>query len=135
MNFLFDEHIPSRLAKAIAALADGDGYGVHHLREIFPAATKDVDWIADIGARGGWFFLSEDRRIRTRPAERIALQQAGLSGFFFAKGWNQEGLWGRAALLVRWWPQIIETANTANAGDFFEVPFSHKPRNLVPSKH
>lgn len=131
MRFLFDEHIAPRLVRAFAELATGEPYTVHHLRTRFPAGTADVAWIGELAAEGGWSFVSEDRRIRSRPLELAALKQSGLVGFFLAKGWNQEGLWGHAALLVGWWPTIVATAAQAKPGQMFEVP--HR-RTTAPLK-
>ncbi|CAA7613480.1 hypothetical protein [Magnetospirillum sp. UT-4] len=130
MKFVFDEHLPPRLAKAIGVLAENEPYEIDHLRSLYPAGTKDLQWIPELGRQEGCVFISEDRRIRTRPAEKEALRASGLVGFFLAKGWNQEGLWERAALLIRWWPRIVATASSARPGDQFEVPHRSTPSDL-----
>ena len=95
--------MPPKLARAIAELAHGEPYTITHLRDRFPAGTKDIEWIGTLSQEGGWQFISEDRRIRQRPHELEALKRSSLIGFFLAKGWNQAGLWERAALLIGWW--------------------------------
>lgn len=132
MRFLFDEHIAPRLVRALSELAAGEPYAVQHLRDRFPHGTTDVTWLGDLAAEGGWAFVSEDRRIRRRPHELAALRESRLIGFFLAKGWNQEGLWGHAALLIGWWPAIVATAAQAKPGQMFEVPHRRTTAPLKP---
>ena len=123
MRLLFDEHMPPKLVRAIAELAQGEPYCIVHLRDRFPAGTKDVEWIETLSREGEWRFISEDRRIRQRPHELEALKNSSLIGFFLAKGWNQAGLWERAALLIGWWPRIVDAASIATPGQVFDIPY------------
>ncbi len=128
MKFFFDNNISDRIAPAIACLADGDRDQVVHLKEKFPPDTADTIWIPALANEKGWIILSGDCRIRTRPGEREAFGKAGLTTFFFAKGWMNTRFWDQAALLVRWWPKIREQAGLAVAGSFFEVPHKNSGR-------
>ncbi len=132
MNFLFDEHVAPRLVRALAELAQGEPYTVVHLRERFPERTKDVEWIGTLTKEGGWVFVSEDRRVRRRPHELEALRRSNLIGFFLAKGWNQEGLWEYAALLIGWWPTIVSAAAAAAPRQMFLVPYRRSAGPLKP---
>lgn len=127
MKFLFDEHTPIKLVHALRALALDEPYQIHHIREYFSqAGLKDVEWIGTLAVEGGWAFVSEDRRIRRRPADYEALPQARLIGVFLAKGWNQADLWNRASLLIGWWPAIAATVVAASPGQCFQIPFRAK---------
>jgi hypothetical protein len=123
VKFLFDEHMPPKLVRAIGELAKDEPYTIVHLRDRFPGGTKDVEWIGILGKEGGWAFISEDRRIRQRPHELAVLKQSNLIGVFLTKGWNQAGLWDRAALLIGWWPHIVAAATAATPGQVFDVPY------------
>ena len=133
VKFLFDEHMPPKLVRAIAELAKNEQYSVLHLRDRFPPGTKDTEWIGTLSKEGGWLFLSEDRRIRQRPHEREALKHSNLIGFFLAKGWNQVGLWERASMLIGWWPGIVAVASDARPSQLFDVPFRHRKADEVPT--
>lgn len=122
MRFFFDNNVSGRIAHALHSLADFDRDEVVHLRDRFPPETIDIDWIPALAEEKSWVILSGDSRIRSRPAERQAFMKAGLTTFFFAKGWMNTPFWDQAALLVRWWPRIREQANLVAAGSFFEVP-------------
>lgn len=122
MRFFFDNNISPRIARAIGCLADFDRDQVVHLKEQFPSNTVDTVWIPALAEEKSWIIVSGDSKIRTKPMEREAFARAGLTTFFFAKGWMNTSFWGQAALLVRWWPKIREQAGLAVSGSFFEIP-------------
>jgi hypothetical protein len=68
----------------------------------FGTNALDEDWLPEIGARG-WLLVSQDESIQRRPAERLALQSAGVGAFLVSAG----GLGGpeKAALLVACYPR------------------------------
>lgn len=132
MKFLLDEHMPAALAEALAVLSRDEGFEVQHLRRKFPARTDDCSWLTELGAEGGWAFVTIDRHILSRPAEYRALLASGLTGFFLANQWNQTKLWDRAALLIAWWPTIVKANQDYGQGHHFDVPYAKNPKDLRP---
>ncbi len=51
----------------------------------FAENMADPYLLAEIGARG-WVLLTKDKRIRWRPMERAALEEAGLAAFILTGG-------------------------------------------------
>jgi hypothetical protein len=127
-----DENLPPALAHALCALLLPEGGEAISIPERFGRGIHDVDWMGRLREEGGWGFITTDRRLRTRPHERLALRQSGLVGFVLAKGWNQERYWPKAAGIIRWWPVMAETLATASPPALFEVPHRWKPVSLRP---
>lgn len=81
MKLLFDNNISPKVARAINELMSSGDVSIP-LRDKFPSNTKDVDWIAGLGAEGGWSVISGDLRITKNKAEKAAWLQTDLVGFF-----------------------------------------------------
>lgn len=56
------------------------------LRDQFPPATPDIDWIDALGRQGGWSVISGDLRIQRNKAERAVWMQTDLIGYFLEPG-------------------------------------------------
>jgi hypothetical protein len=56
------------------------GWSIELHDDHFPQNTKDVD-LFPVVARSGWVFVTQDARIRYRPAEKEAWLNAGLRVF------------------------------------------------------
>ena len=122
MRFFFDNNLSPYLAKALAALCESQDVAVEHLREKFPVATTDVEWIRRLADEGDWSVITQDRLIRN-PLEKEAFRQSGLTAFVLTKTWAGHRYWEKAAQLVRWWPRIMEQAGLVEGGAAFEVPW------------
>jgi hypothetical protein len=57
------------------------------LRDKFPANIKDVDWIKALDNEGSWASLTTERRLKTRPHERLALDRSRIVFFFLTGAW------------------------------------------------
>jgi hypothetical protein len=57
------------------------------LREKFTESTKDVDWIGALDHEGGWAVITTERRLKTRPHERLALERSKIVFFFLTGAW------------------------------------------------
>lgn len=128
MKIAFDEHIPIQLADACKAL-DGEDrllrVEIVSAREFaVPKAESDVPWLQEFAASGGRVVISGDAKMRGKLHEQKALLEAGFVVFFWDRRWNAENGYVKAAMLMRWWPYILEVAENANRGQFFEIPFS-----------
>ncbi len=122
MRFFFDNNLSPHLAKAMAALCRPQDVTVEHLREKFPEATTDIEWINRLSGEGDWSVITQDRLIRN-PLEKEAFRQSGLTAFVLTKAWTSHRYWEKAAQVVRWWPGIMEQAGLVEGGAIFEVPW------------
>ena len=76
MTFFFDNTFPRNLTKILALL----GVDALHLQDSFPANTRDVDWIPEVG-RPGWVVITGDRAMiekagRTEGTRRGAFHRS-----------------------------------------------------------
>jgi hypothetical protein len=125
VKFFFDNCLPPSLAHALKLLAAKDGHEIQHLRDQFPPATTDVEWINKLGADGEWVIVSGDLRISRSKHERAAWLQSHLTSFFLAKGWMNISFWEQAWKLIRWFPDIVKQAGMVKPGAGFEVPVKY----------
>lgn len=61
--------------------------------------------------------------MRANLHEQSALMHAKMITFFFESKWCVANFYVKAAMLLNWWPRIIEMAGQSNPGDFWEIPF------------
>lgn len=123
MNFFLDNCLSPRYAKSLDALSGRDGHGVVHLQDRFPRDARDPDWIRALGSESDWVVVSGDTRIVRSVELRKEWRAARLTAFFLAPGWMKVSYWPQIAMLVRWWPRILEQARLVERGTGFEVPF------------
>ena len=80
-EFFIDRSLGRKhLAEALREL----GFRVHTLSSVYGEErgqrVSDERWLRDAG-RSGWVVLMKDDKIRTRPAERDALEKSGVRAF------------------------------------------------------
>lgn len=122
MKVLLDENLPPRLAQVLRLLAAPDDHLIVHLRERFPAATTDVEWLSALAGDPTWAVLTNDQRLRGRPHEIAAWRRAGLVGVVLPSRFNQADLWEKCAILVRWWPFVVRALEAAPPGAMLAIP-------------
>lgn len=122
----FDENISRRIPDALRQLRLPDGVEVESAFDANAEGLADVDWLTDFANRDGNCIVSGDERMRDRPAERAALQAAGIVAVFPPEGrfWTPLRLHGQAAFLIRWFPVIVELAQDSPPGEHFRLPMS-----------
>jgi hypothetical protein len=129
LKIALDEHIGDAIVEALTALSGADKM----LRaELVSArkysesikATSDVPWIERFKQDGGSVIVSGDARMRGKLHEQKALSDAGFIVFFPARPWNNLKVYSKTAMLIRWWPFILEKARSSGLGRFYEVPIS-----------
>ena len=91
------------LGKALAAVRD-DVVHPGHRRCSIPIGAKDPDWLPTVG-QAGWLLISRDKRIRARPALRIAMIEHGVRAVFLTKSGNMNR-WEQLQLVVQHWARI-----------------------------
>lgn len=75
-----------------------------------PRATPDEDWLPIVG-QAGWVVITRDRRIRSRPVERLRFEQHGVRAFCIT-GTQEMSDWQKLSLLIRQW-QAMESQYAA----------------------
>lgn len=134
MKLALDENLPPALAHATNALLVPHGGQAISIPERFGTGIGDLEWIGALRQEDGWAVLTADRRLRTRPHERLALMQSGLVFFVLAQGWNQESFWPKAAGVIRWLPSMIEAFSTVRPPALLAIPYRWTPKPLKPIK-
>lgn len=127
MKVFFDNNLPPLLAASIAALCrhEQDVTEVTHLREMFPHATPDAEWLKALSDRGGsWIVVSIDKFKKDRRAEREAIRRAGHTVYVLDPQWSGQPFWPKAARLTLWWPLILAHARLTSGG-VHRVPWRH----------
>jgi predicted nuclease of predicted toxin-antitoxin system len=71
--------------KRVALALRGARVEVHVHDDHFAPDARDVDWLAEVGAKG-WVVLTKDRGIRWRSLERTAAMTAGVALFTLTSG-------------------------------------------------
>lgn len=78
-----DRCIPRSVARALASVRND----VEWLDDRFPPGTRDEVWLAEAGQRG-WIVVTRDKKIRTRPNERRAIEDNQAGCFVLASAGN-----------------------------------------------
>ena len=101
MRYLFDHNFAPRHA-ATLRLHDIEA---HPLRDIFPTAIKDVEWIPLL-KETEWIIVTCDRHIQTRKAEAQALRESGASAIFINAFFAHLPILKKSEWLLRHWAAI-----------------------------
>jgi hypothetical protein len=91
------------------------------LREKFPANIRDVEWISALDGEGGWTALTAERRLKTRPHERLALERSQIVFFFLTGPWLKYSVPEQAWRLIRLVPLMAKQADLTESG-LFHLP-------------
>jgi hypothetical protein len=121
LRVALDENLPPALARALAALFEGD-HEVIHLRIRFGPGLKDVEWIDALSREGRWAVISADRRITKVKAERQAFQSSNLVGFFLSAGLAKSKATKQMERLLALWETMDQTMGIVQGGAMFELP-------------
>jgi hypothetical protein len=128
VRFFLDNCLSPLYAQSLNVLSERDGHSVVHLSEMFERSVTDPTWIRALSKEGDWIIVSGDTRILKTPELKAEWLNSGLTAFFLASGWMNVKYWPQAAMLVRWWPSILEQARLVERGTGFEVPYRNTGR-------
>jgi hypothetical protein len=126
LKIALDENIPAAVVKMLSGLAKGDDsqritvVSAKKYRAI--TEHNDENWVRRFARAHGNVVITGDARIRGNLHEQAAFFQADMITFFFDAAWNGYNLHNKAAMLMTWWPAIIEKAKTSRPGDSWEMP-------------
>ncbi|WP_370166511.1 PIN-like domain-containing protein [Bradyrhizobium diazoefficiens] len=116
---MVDNNLSPSLARSFQPLFDE--HQIIALRERFPVNTKDVDWISALDTEGGWAVLTAERKLKTRPHERLALDRSKIVFFFLTGSWLKCSVPEMAWRLIRLVPLMAKQAELTESG-LFDLP-------------
>ena len=122
MIFVFDNNLPSALAKSLDALTKSQfpHHSVCHITDLLPASTPDEDWIEYLSTNvENYVVITHDKL--TKGLEREVLRRVGLKVFMLNKTWRNHKFWDKAVNITRWWPRIVNQAEGVFGGAAFSV--------------
>lgn len=91
------------------------------LRGKFAVSITDVEWMNVLSAEGGWATITAERRLKTRPHERLALDRSRIVFFFLTGSWLKYSVPEIAWRLIRLIPLMAKQAAIADSG-LFDLP-------------
>lgn len=104
ISFVMDENL-LRLGRAVLQLRNDIALvGREPVADLLPSGILDSAWIPIVGERG-WIMITNDQRIRTRPAEAALAQQHNLKVIHLHKVGTQPA-WVQATRLFSRWESI-----------------------------
>lgn len=134
MKVAFDENIPVVMVRVFETLAREQlipGVEVFSASAYRPRDEKgDDNWVKRFAASGGQIVISGDVQMRSRLHERAALAQAGVVTYFFQAQWSNFNSFSKSAMLMQWWPHLLEHMGTARPASCWEIPVSWNVREL-----
>jgi hypothetical protein len=116
---MVDNNLSPSLARSFQPLFDEHEF--ISLRDKFPANTKDIEWISALDAEGGWAALTAERRLKTRPHERLALDRSKIVFFFLTGSWLKWSVPEIAWRLIRLVPLMAKQTELTENG-LFDLP-------------
>jgi hypothetical protein len=125
-----------RVANAVKAFVSNrqGGLEVDFVGDHHPPGTSDPTWIKAFSNSGGIAIISGDGNIRQNQIDLIAYIESGLIGIWVPKNYDDLKGYGQAALILRWFPMIVERIKTSKSGDCWQLPMSWTP-TLLGFKH
>jgi len=131
MKCLFDNNMPSKLAKTLRFLEGDDGIVVEHIKDKFRPDTPDIEWIEKLSKEGDWFVITQDNQIRKRVHERKAWQESHIPIVFLNKSWINFNLWDTAWRLIKYWPDLKKTLLINKKMESFQLAINGKISEAV----
>jgi hypothetical protein len=92
------------------------------LRDKFAHSTPDVEWIHALDQGGGWAALTLERRLKTRPHERLALERSKVVSFFLTGQWLKYSVPETAWRLIRLVPAMATQSGLSEG--LFDLPIN-----------
>lgn len=128
MKVRIDENVSYRVANAVkAVLANRTGLCVDHVLDHHPPGTSDPSWIRQFASDGGNAIISGDTRILQHWPDLVAYRESGLISFFPPPSFDKLKGYGMAAMVLLWWPAMVEKIKISERGDTWRWPMSWTP--------
>ena len=113
--YFFDEDtLP--VGKAFDSVRDDICFPGHRDLPQVPRGTKDSDWLAHVGKKGlDLVVITQDKRIREKPAELRALTENGIR-MFNVSAKKDRNSWQKFVFLVTRWERLEKHIERAGPG-------------------
>lgn len=118
---MVDNNLSPSLARSFHPLFEEHQFVA--LRDKFPANVSDVDWIEALNFEGGWAALTAERKLKTRPHERLALDRSKIVFFFLTGSWLKLSVPEMAWRLIRLIPLMAKQTELTESG-LFDLPIN-----------
>jgi PIN like domain len=117
LRFVLDENL-LRLGKALGLLRhDLACVGQPPVADLLPPGIGDSEWIPRVGQRG-WVMITDDRRLRTRPAEAQLAIEHQLKIVHLHNAGHLSS-WDQAVRLMSRWPGIEQQVEATATGPWW----------------
>jgi hypothetical protein len=116
LRYFADESVLG-LGLALARLRPDTVHPGHALLPEVPLGALDPDWIPAVAARG-LVAIGRDKKVRTKPAEKQAIIDAGLR-YIWIGGKQDESSWEWMRRLGRFWDEIERLVEELGPGPWF----------------
>jgi hypothetical protein len=120
LKLLVDHNLSPSLAYSLQPLFPE--HLIVALRDKFPPGTSDVDWIRTLDDEGGWSAITGERRLKTRPHERAALDRSKVVFFFLTGQWLKFSVAEQAWRLIRLVPAMATQSGLSEG--LFDLPIN-----------
>jgi hypothetical protein len=131
MNFLLDNSLAVRHARALNEMVKPD-HSFTHVVDKFGPATTDEEWIRALVSERGWIVLSGDYRAAANPHQLRAWRESGLTVFFLGEQWLKTPPLQQHSRLALILDDLIEHAQRARPGSGYSVSLSGKIKQVYP---
>jgi len=116
--FVVDENL-LRLGRALTHLRrDIALVGQEPISDLLPRGILDSAWIPIVGGHG-WIMITNDQRIRTRPAESILAIEYKLKVIHLHGAIGMQSAWGQATRLFTRWEGVERQLSTNPDGPWW----------------
>jgi hypothetical protein len=123
LKIRLDENLSWRVVEAIRGfMTKRPGFEIDWVRDHHPPGTSDPTWLRQFASDGGDAIISGDARILSHFPDLVAYKESGLIGFFPPPKFDDLRGAGQAALIMRWWPAIVEKLKISARGDTWRFP-------------
>lgn len=120
MKLMVDNNLSPSLAHSLQPLFSE--HTIVALRDKFEVNTADVEWIAALDREAGWSVLTAERRLKTRPHERLALDRSNIVFFFLTGTWLKYSVAETAWRLIRLVPTMAAQSEISEG--LFDLPIN-----------
>ena len=120
------------MVDCLKLLNRGLDFEIFHLTHdgLAPSGTDDTVWISGLDQRYECV-ITRDHNLRTRPKEKEAWAVTPRIVFFLGAAWTKrKPMIMQTAMLLKWWPTILETAHNATPGQGYTVQWQETIKPL-----
>ncbi|OBB20745.1 hypothetical protein A5761_04380 [Mycolicibacterium setense] len=107
VKYVVDENLLSLGNAMVAVRRDTARFSLPPVEDLLPRGILDTDWIPIVGDRG-WVMITNDRRLRTRPAEAALALTHKLKVVHLHGKIAHQPAWDQLGRVVTRWSNIVD---------------------------